>query len=68
MASDHRGFALKQALRERLEAAGYDGQSTSAPHGAESVDYPEFAAPAARAVSRRRSGARHRDLRQRASA
>jgi glycine hydroxymethyltransferase len=50
MGSDHRGFALKQALRKRLEAAGYR-VSDYGPHGTESVNYPEFAAPAARAVS-----------------
>jgi glycine hydroxymethyltransferase len=50
LASDHRGFALKQGLRERLEREGYAtldyGTSDQA-----SVDYPEFAAPAARAVA-----------------
>jgi glycine hydroxymethyltransferase len=54
LASDHRGFALKQALRERLERAGHAtldyGTTSEAP-----VDYPEFAAPAARAVSEGRS-------------
>ena len=54
LASDHRGFALKQGLRERLEREGYpilDMGTT----GDASVDYPEFAAPAARAVSEGRS-------------
>jgi glycine hydroxymethyltransferase len=50
MGSDHRGYALKQALRAKLEAAGYT-VADFGPHGAESVNYPEFAAPAARAVS-----------------
>jgi glycine hydroxymethyltransferase len=50
MGSDHRGYALKQALRAKLEAAGYT-VSDYGPHSAESVNYPEFAAPAARAVS-----------------
>ena len=54
LASDHRGFALKQALRERLERAGHAtldfGTTSEAP-----VDYPEFAAPAARAVAEGRS-------------
>ena len=50
MGSDHRGYALKQALRARLEAAGY-AVSDYGPHGAEAVNYAEFAAPAARAVS-----------------
>jgi glycine hydroxymethyltransferase len=50
MASDHRGASLKAALRERLEAAGHTvvdlGTDGDAP-----VDYPDFAAAAARAVS-----------------
>jgi glycine hydroxymethyltransferase len=50
MASDHRGSALKQALRERLEAEGFEVRDFGT-HGEESVDYPRFAAPAARAVS-----------------
>jgi len=50
MGSDHRGFPLKQALRAKLEAAGYQVKDYG-PHGPESVNYPEFAAPAARAVS-----------------
>ena len=50
LANDHRGYPLKQALRERLEASGYDVCDLGT-HGTESVDYPEFAAPAARAVS-----------------
>ena len=50
MGSDHRGFALKQALRQRLEAAGYT-VTDCGPHGPGSVDYPGFAARAARAVS-----------------
>ena len=50
MGSDHRGYPLKQALRAKLEAAGY-AVSDYGPHGPESVNYPEFAAPAARAVS-----------------
>jgi RpiB/LacA/LacB family sugar-phosphate isomerase len=50
MGSDHRGYALKQGLRAKLEAAGYT-VSDYGPHGPESANYPEFAAPAARAVS-----------------
>jgi glycine hydroxymethyltransferase len=54
LASDHRGFALKEGLRERLEREGYAtlDYGTS---GEASVDYPEFAAPAARAVAEGRS-------------
>ena len=50
MGGDHRGFALKQVLRAKLEAAGYT-VTDYGPHSADSVNYPEFAAPAARAVS-----------------
>ncbi len=50
LASDHRGFPLKQELRRRLEAAGYEVRDVGT-HSTESVSYPEFAAPAARAVS-----------------
>ena len=50
LGGDHRGAPLKAALRERLEAAGFDVKDFG-PHGEESVNYPEFAAPAARAVS-----------------
>jgi len=50
MASDHRGAALKAALRERLERAGHPVQDLGA-DGSGPVDYPDFAAPAARLVS-----------------
>jgi glycine hydroxymethyltransferase len=50
LASDHRGLALKQALRRKLEAAGHEVRDVGT-HSSESVNYPEFAAPAARAVS-----------------
>ena len=46
LASDHRGFALKEALRRRLEAAGHEVRDVGA-FSDESVNYPEFAAPAA---------------------
>ncbi len=50
LASDHRGVRLKQALRERLERDGYQTNDLG-PNAEESVDYPDFAAPAARSVS-----------------
>jgi glycine hydroxymethyltransferase len=50
LASDHRGYALKQALRARLEAAGFEVNDYGT-QGTAAVNYPEFAAPAARAVS-----------------
>ncbi|MGG5808166.1 ribose 5-phosphate isomerase B [Falsiroseomonas sp. CW058] len=39
---DHAGPALKQALREALEAAGHPTLDMGT-HGPESVDYPDFA-------------------------
>jgi glycine hydroxymethyltransferase len=54
LASDHRGVKLKQGLRERLERAGYETLDYGT-EGDASVDYPEFAAPAARAVAEGRS-------------
>ncbi|TMA35446.1 MAG: ribose 5-phosphate isomerase B [Deltaproteobacteria bacterium] len=51
IASDHRGTKLKAALRERLEAEGHPVTDVGA-FGDDSVDYPDFAAAAARAVSR----------------
>ena len=50
MAGDHRGTQLKSELRARLESAGHTVLDYG-PAGDESVDYPDFAAPAARAVS-----------------
>jgi glycine hydroxymethyltransferase len=50
MASDHRGVSLKDELRKRLEADGYRVRDYGT-NTAESVDYPAFAAPAARAVA-----------------
>ncbi len=51
MASDHRGVALKRALRVRLEQAGFEILDFGS-HGEASVDYPDTAGPAAEAVSR----------------
>jgi glycine hydroxymethyltransferase len=50
MASDHRGARLKTALRARLEAAGHPVVDLGT-DGEVPVDYPDFAAPAARLVS-----------------
>jgi ribose 5-phosphate isomerase B len=48
--SDHAGFTLKEHVKATLEAAGHDvvdvGTSST-----ESVDYPQFAAEAARLVA-----------------
>ena len=51
MASDHRGAALKEGLLKLLEADGYEVRDYGT-DGSESVDYPDFVAPAARAVAR----------------
>ena len=51
LASDHRGFELKRRLKERLEKHGHEVLDYGVDDGA-AVDYPDFAAPAARAVSR----------------
>lgn len=51
IASDHAGFALKQRIAEYLRQSGHqveDFGTTSE----ESVDYPDFAEPAAREVAR----------------
>jgi glycine hydroxymethyltransferase len=58
MASDHRGVALKRALRERLEAAGFEVTDYGT-QGEAAVDYPDLAGRAAAAVS---SGAAERGL------
>jgi RpiB/LacA/LacB family sugar-phosphate isomerase len=50
LANDHRGTKLKRELRERLEQQGHEIVDLGT-NGEESVDYAEFAAPAARAVS-----------------
>ncbi len=42
LASDHAGFALKQALLEHLTAKGLEAVDLGA-HGKESCDYPDFA-------------------------
>jgi ribose 5-phosphate isomerase B len=48
--ADHAGFALKQQVIEGLRQAGHEviDAGTS---GTESVDYPDFAEPVARAVA-----------------
>jgi len=50
MAADHRGAALKKDLRARLEADGHVVIDVGT-DGSEAVDYPDFAARAARAVA-----------------
>ncbi len=50
LASDHRGYALKQALIAKLEAAGYEVRDYGA-HSEASVNYPETARAAGAANS-----------------
>ncbi|HTY17114.1 MAG TPA: serine hydroxymethyltransferase [Myxococcota bacterium] len=51
LACDHRGHPLARALRERLQHAGYEVRDFGT-DGAAPVDYPDFAGPAAEALSR----------------
>ena len=50
IASDHRGYLLKERITSQLTASGYD-VSNEGPSSDESVDYPDFAAAVARKVS-----------------
>jgi RpiB/LacA/LacB family sugar-phosphate isomerase len=54
MGGDHRGFALKRELARRLADSGFAVDDLGPPSEA-SVDYPDFAAPAAREVSEGRA-------------
>lgn len=49
IASDHAGVDLKSQIREMLAARGHDVLDLGT-HGAESVDYPDFAAALALAL------------------
>jgi len=50
LAGDHRGAALKAELHRRLEEKGWEVRDYGT-HDAESVDYPDYVAPAAREVA-----------------
>jgi len=50
IASDHGGFALKQELIAWLKEEGHEVEDFGCP-STESCDYPDFIAPAARAVA-----------------
>lgn len=50
LGSDHRGYPLKRELARRLAAVGFEVEDVG-PGSEAPVDYPDFAAPAARAVS-----------------
>lgn len=49
IASDHGGFAMKQFLIEKLQQAGYQVKDFGT-YSEESVDYPDFIHPLAKAV------------------
>lgn len=48
--SDHAGFDLKEAIKELLAELGHEPVDFGT-DGTESVDYPDFAGPAAQAVA-----------------
>ena len=50
--ADHGGFVLKEQVLKQLEARGHNVTDVGSHLGLESVDYPDFAATVARAVSR----------------
>lgn len=47
--ADHAGFALKERLKQELQALGYEPLDLGT-HSAESTDYPDYAHPVARQV------------------
>lgn len=50
MASDHAGFELKQAVKDRLTADGHEVEDVGT-HSTDSTDYPPLAAKAAALVA-----------------
>jgi len=50
MGADHAGFALKEAIKGNLEAAGHEVTDVGT-HSDESTDYPPYAAEAASLVA-----------------
>ena len=59
IASDHAGYPLKAALVPHLKSLGHEVQDLGTDSADRSVDYPDFAAKAARAVT---SGAAERAI------
>jgi len=51
VSSDHRGYAVKARILELVRSLGHEGFDYG-PDGPENVDYPDYAAKVARAVSR----------------
>jgi ribose 5-phosphate isomerase B len=52
IASDHRGFEAKTKLLPLLKRLGHEAVDFGCESGSPACDYPDFAAPAARAVVR----------------
>jgi ribose 5-phosphate isomerase B len=50
MGADHRGFKLKETLKDLLTSKGYEVHDFGT-NSTESCDYPDFGAPAARSVA-----------------
>ena len=50
IACDHGGYALKEAVKDHLTEKGYEAVDFGT-NSTESCDYPDFAAPAAKAVA-----------------
>ncbi len=50
LANDHGGLQLKEAIKKHLEAAGYQIEDYGT-HTSDSVDYPDYAGLAAKAVA-----------------
>ncbi|NQU18303.1 MAG: ribose 5-phosphate isomerase B [Candidatus Saganbacteria bacterium] len=51
MGSDHAGYALKEDLKKFLERKGHEVKDFGT-HSEESVDYPDYARPAAESVAK----------------
>ena len=49
LGTDHAGFGHKEAIKRRLAELGHETEDFGT-HSADSVDYPDFIVPAARAV------------------
>jgi ribose 5-phosphate isomerase B len=50
LGADHAGYEMKEAVKAHLKAAGHEVMDFGA-GSAESTDYPDYGAPAARAVA-----------------
>jgi ribose 5-phosphate isomerase B len=56
IAADHAGFYYKEYLKEKLSAEGYIFQDFGT-FSSESVDYPDYVHPLAKAIQEKKSGA-----------